>query len=61
MDALIGTGGLLTELVAGEVENLEPFGVIFLVECLQLVILRGEAALGCRIDNQQYFVSILFE
>ena len=52
MDALVGTWGLLTDLVAGEVENLKALGVIFLIKLLQFVVLRGEAALcGC-VDNE---------
>jgi len=61
MNALVGAGSLLAELVAGEIENLETLTVILLVECFQLVVLRGKTALGSRVDYQQYFVSILFQ
>ena len=41
MDAFIGARSLLSELVAGEVENLEALAVILLVKGLQLVVLWG--------------------
>ena len=61
MDAFIGARSLLSELVAGEVENLETLAVVLLVKGLQLVVLWGEAALGGCVDNQQHFVGILFQ
>ena len=61
MDALISARRLLSELVAGEVEDLEALAVIFLVEFLELLILRGEATFCCCVDDQEYFVGILPE
>ncbi len=61
VDAFVGTGSLLSELVAGEIENLEALAVIVLVKSLQLVVLGCETALGSRVDNQQHFVGILLE
>lgn len=58
---LVGTGGLCAELVAREVEHLESLRMILLVELLQLLVLRCEAALyGCVYD-EQHFVGILLE
>ena len=61
MDALVGARSLLTELVAGEIENLEAISVVLLVELLQLVVLGREATFRCRIDNQQHFVGVLLQ
>ena len=61
MDALVGAGSLLTELVAGEVEDDEVLRAVLLVEFLQLFILRCEAALGCCVHDEQHFVGVLFQ
>ena len=61
MDALVGARSLLAKLVAWEVENLKTLSVVLLVQGFQLVVLWGEAALGGGVDNQQYFISILFQ
>ena len=61
MDALVSARGLLAKLVAGEVENLETISMVLLVQGFQFVVLGCEAALGSGINNQQYFVSILFQ
>ena len=61
VDALVCTRSLLAKLVAGEVENLEALAAILLVKLLQFVILGSEATFGCCVDNQQYFVGILFQ
>ena len=61
MDALVSAGSLLSELVAGEVENLEALAVILLIEFLQLVVLWGESTLGCCIDNQQHLVGVFLQ
>ena len=61
MDAFVGAWCLLAKLVAGEVEDIKALSVVFLIECLKFVILRGESALcGC-IDDKQNLVSILFQ
>ena len=60
MDALVSARSLLTKLVAGEIQNLETLSVVLLVQGFQLVVLGSEAALRSGVDNQQYFVSILF-
>ena len=46
VNRLVGTGSLLSELIAGEVENLKTLGVIFLVCILQLGVSGSEPALG---------------
>ena len=61
VNALICARCLLSELVAGEIENLESLGVILLVELLQFIVLRGESAFGCCVDNQQHLVGVLFQ
>ena len=61
MDALVGAGSLLPELVAREVENLETLGMVFLVEFFQFVVLGCETTLCCRIDDQQHLVSVLLQ
>ena len=61
MDAFISAWSLLSKLVAWEIQNLEALGVIFLVELFELLVLRSEATLGGGVDDEQYFVSILFE
>ena len=61
VDAFVCTRSLLSELVAGEVENLETLSVILLIEFLQFVILRSESTLGCCIDYQQHLIGVLFQ
>ena len=61
MDALVGAGSLLAELVAGEVEHLEAVGVIFLVEGLQFVVLGCEATLRSGVYDEEHFVLILLQ
>ena len=61
VDALVGTRGLLSELVAWEVEDLEALSMVLLVERLQLIILRGESTLGCCIDKQKHLIGVLFQ
>ena len=60
-DLVIGTGLLAGELVAGEAEDDESLVLVFLVEGLQAVILRGETAFGCGIDDHQDFPFVLGE
>ena len=43
VDRLIGTGGLLAKLVAGEIEDFKALGVIFLIEGFEFLILRSKA------------------
>ena len=61
MDALVCAWCLLSELVAGEVEDLETLGVKFLVELLEFVVLRGETTLCGGIHDEQHFVGVLLE
>ena len=46
-DFLIASGRLVSELVAGEVQDFKAFLVILLVESVESLVLRGEAA-SCR-------------
>jgi len=52
MDALVSSGGLLPELVAWEIENLETLSMIFLVEFFQFIILRCETTLCSGIHDE---------
>ena len=45
VDRLIGAGGLLAKLVAGEIEDFKALGVIFLIEGFEFLILRSKATL----------------
>ena len=53
MDLFIGAGGLVAELIAGEIQNLKPLALIFVIKLLKLRVLRGEYAFGGGVDNQQ--------
>jgi hypothetical protein len=54
LDIVIGAGLLVAELVAGEAENDEVVWVLLvdgLPQLLKAGVLRGEAALGGRVDD----------
>ena len=59
VNLLDASGGLCAELVAGEVENLEALGAIFLVERLQFLVLGCEAATGGGVDNEQHLALVV--
>ena len=61
VDALVGTGSLLTKLIAGKIEYLKALGMILLVELLQFLILRSKTAFGCRIHNEQNLIGLLLQ
>lgn len=55
LDLLVGAGFLAAELVAGEAEDDKVIGVLLLeagVELLEAGVLRGKAALGGRVDDE---------
>lgn len=55
LDLLVGAGLLAAELVAGEAEDDKVVGVLlldFFVELLEAGVLRGEAALGSGVDDE---------
>ncbi|MPM85980.1 hypothetical protein SDC9_133063 [bioreactor metagenome] len=54
VDLLDGPGSLLLELVAGEVENLKTLFLVRFIELFQFIVLGCKAAVGCRVDDQQY-------
>ena len=54
VDLALVAGGLVAELVAGEVQHLEPLVVILLIQLFQRLVLGGEAAAGGRVDDQQH-------
>ena len=57
MDALVCARGLLSELVAGEVENLEALGMVLLVEFAVLTISNTSLAYSFR-DTSLPFLSL---
>lgn len=52
-DVIARTRSLMTELIAGEVKNLQPLVLICLVEFLEIRVLRGETAFGGCIDDKE--------
>lgn len=55
LDLLVAAGLLAAELVAGEGDDGEVIGVLLLdllVDGLEVLVLVGEAALGCGVDDQ---------
>lgn len=63
LDVVVGAGLLAAELVAGEAEDLEVrvLGGDVLVELLEALVLRGEAALGRRVDDEDDAVLVVGE
>ena len=53
VDLLVGAGGLIGKLVAGEVQDLQTVVLVGVVDLLQLLVLGGEAAAGGGVDDQQ--------
>ena len=53
-DLFIGPGSLIAELVAGEVEYLEPLVLVVLIELFEPLILGREAAARSGIDDEQH-------
>ena len=43
----------MSELVARETNDYQAFILIFLIQCLKPVVLRGETAFGGGVDDQQ--------
>jgi hypothetical protein len=56
-DLFVGAGFLALEVVSGEAEDLEAVGFAALVELLEGVVLRGEAAFGGGVDDQEGFAA----
>ena len=61
MYRLVGARGLLSKLVAGEVEDGESLSMVLLIEFFQFLILWSESALGGRVDDEYHFVGILLK
>ena len=61
VDFFFGTGGLLAELVAREVQQLETATLEPRVHRLQSLVLRRESAACRRVDDQQYLARIVLE
>ena len=60
-DLLVGAGLLVRELVAGEADDDQSLLLILLIKGLQAIVLRGEAALGCGVDNHKDLAFVLGE
>ena len=56
MDLALVAGGLMAKLVAGEIQHLKTLIVIFFVQLFNSLILRGEAAAGGGVHNEQHLV-----
>lgn len=59
VDVVVGAGGLVAELVAGEVEDHKAAVFIELVDALEVGVLRGVAALGGGVDHKEHLAAIL--
>ena len=55
VDLFVASRGLFAELVARDVQDFQAFFVVFLVELFNRRVLRGEAASGRRIDDEDDF------
>lgn len=60
-DLLVRAALLVAELVAGEPDDLEALVVVALVELLELLVLRREAALGRDVDDEHHLAFQLLE
>ena len=59
---LIGRARLLrSELIARKSEHLETLPVVLLIECFQLLVLRGQTTLRGNVDHQQHLTGVGFE
>ena len=61
VDFLYAAGCLLAELVAWEVEDFQAFGMVFLIDGLQFVVLWCEAAAGGGVDDEEHFPFVVGE
>ena len=61
MYLLIGTRGLVRELVAREIEDLEPLVTMSRVHALKVLILRGETTSCRRVDDEEHLALILLQ
>ena len=55
------TRSLLSELVAGEIQDLKPFRLIFLIQCFQFLVLRCESTSRGGVHNQQHLALVFSE
>lgn len=53
MDGLVIARFLVSELIAGETENGEALGVVFLVELFEGCVLWGECAFAGHVDDEE--------
>ena len=53
LDLLVGPRFLLAEFVGGEGQDREPLILVLLVNRLEILVLRSQAALAGRVDDQQ--------
>ena len=60
-DFLVGAGGLVFELVAGDVDDFKALVVVLLVHRLDGLVVRGEAAAGGGVDDEHDLAFVLRE
>jgi hypothetical protein len=61
IDLLDRPGGLIQELAAGKIQNLEAFAVVFLLKAFEDGVLRGENAIGGGVDDEKHLAFVLVE
>ena len=58
VDLLVCAGGLLAELVAGEVQNLQAVLLVEVVEILKGIVLGREATAGGGVDDEKHLALV---
>ena len=53
MDFIVVARCLMTELVAGKVQNFQALVVVFLIKLFKSFVLGGESAASRRVDDEQ--------
>ena len=61
MDFLNAAWSLLSELIAGEIENLESFIFVFLIDVFQFFILRREPTTSSSVDDKKDFSAVFVQ
>ena len=59
MNLLNRARSLLSELVAREVQNLQPLATVFLLQCLQFLVLGCESAAGGGVHDEQHLTLVV--
>src|SRR6185369_13891289 len=61
LDLLVGARLLGPEIIARKPEHVETFALVLLMNLLESVVLRREAAMGSDVDDQQDLALICFQ